>query len=148
MNSPIFTKIVLTLAGLIALAVGVGIVFFAAAFHGTSGIVLDGNLNLTNEMRAAGGPILVGGLLMLAGAFARELSSFATGFATIMYLSYGFARIVSFVIDGIPSRELVQIAALEIIVGLVCGAALVVSRPGAPRLVSPADANGPRGLAT
>ena len=48
----------LGLSGLVGLAVGSGILFAPVAFHATSGIDLGGDVNLTNEMRAAGGPVL------------------------------------------------------------------------------------------
>ena len=45
-----------------------------------------------------------------------------------MYLGYGFSRIASIMIDGLPSDELVQVAIFEITMGLIALFALVKYR--------------------
>lgn len=117
-------NIILFISGLIVVIVGSGILFFPAAMHATAGIHLDGSTNLMNEMRAAGGPLLVGGIVIILGAFYERLRFTAMLMASILYLSYGFARIFSIAIDGVPSSELIQITAFEIVIGLICIGAL------------------------
>lgn len=45
---------------------------------------------------------------------------FISGLIATLYLSYGFSRILSTAIDGVPAEGLVQSTALEIVIGLVC----------------------------
>ena len=122
-NSKIL-NVLLVISGIISIIVGGGMLFFPVEFHATAGIVLDGNINLNNEMRAAGGPVLVGGLIITLGAFFERIKFTATLLAGFFYLSYGCARIVSIVIDGMPNFALIQIAGFEILLGLISTAAL------------------------
>jgi hypothetical protein len=43
-------------------------------------------------------------------------------------LSYGFSRLISTGMDGMPDAAILQIAGFEIIVGLICGAVLIFPR--------------------
>lgn len=122
-KSKILTAI-LIVSGLIAVIVGSGMLFFPTDFHASAGIVLDGAVNLTNEMRAAGGPVVAGGAIIISGAFFEPLKFTATLMAGVLYLSYGLARLISIGLDGVPSSALLQITALEILVGVISTTAL------------------------
>jgi uncharacterized protein DUF4345 len=124
MKNSIIVKIILVLAGIIGAIVGAGMLFAPVAFHATSGIALDGSVNLMSEMRAAGGALLAAGLLITAGAFVPRLTFSSTLIAAFIYLSYGVSRLFSIAIDGVPEAALLQITAFEIIVGLICAFAL------------------------
>jgi hypothetical protein len=113
-------KTVLILSGLIASGIGGTIVFDPVAFYATYGIELAGNINLFNEIRAPGGALLAGGILIMLGAFVDKLTFTSVVVSTLLYLSYGLSRILSMAIDGMPAEGLVQAAALEIVIGLVC----------------------------
>lgn len=63
-------------------------------------------------------------MLIISGAFVSELTFTAALISTVLYLSYGSSRILSMAIDGMPADWLVQIAAGEIAIGLMCGLAL------------------------
>jgi hypothetical protein len=54
------------------------------------------------------------------GAFVDKLTFTSIVVSTLLYLSYGLSRILSMAIDGMPAEGLVQAAALEIVIGLVC----------------------------
>ncbi|WP_430403859.1 DUF4345 domain-containing protein [Hyphomonas sp.] len=131
MPDSLFTRGLLGLAGMVGLSVGAGIVFAPVAFHATSGIHLGSDVNLANEIRAAGGPILAGSLFILAGAVRHRLIRPALALATLLYLSYGAARLVSMAVDGSPGQALVLVAMLECVIGTACGLALLAHR-GSP----------------
>jgi len=118
-------KTILLISGLIASAIGATILFAPDAFYASYGIELGGNLSLLNEIRASGGALLTSGLLIMSGAFVDKLTYTATVVSTLLYLSYGLSRIMSIAIDGMPVEGLIQAAALELIIGLVCIFALV-----------------------
>ena len=113
-------KIVLFVSGLIAASVGGAILLMPADFYASNGIDLGGQVSLLNEIRASGGVLLAAGILIISGSFVANLTFTAVVIASLLYLSYGLSRILSFTIDGMPSDGLVQAAALEIAIGVVC----------------------------
>ncbi|WP_148205841.1 DUF4345 domain-containing protein [Hyphomonas neptunium] len=124
MRTTVTLKLILTVAGLVGLGVGIGMVFWPVAFHASAGIVLDGNASLMSEMRASGSAVLGSALVMLSGVFIPRLAFTATLMATVLYISYGIGRLMGMAIDGMPENTIQTIAAAELFIGLVCGAAL------------------------
>ncbi|MCA8893124.1 MAG: DUF4345 domain-containing protein [Hyphomonas sp.] len=125
MHTSVTLKVILIFAGLVGLLVGAGMLFAPVPFHASAGIVLDDSTNLLSEMRASGGVVLASALVILSGAFVARLAFTATLIATLMYLSYGVSRLISIAVDGMPDIAILQIAAAELVVGLICGAALI-----------------------
>ena len=125
MQNSIALKVLLVVAGLIGAIIGAGILIAPVQFHATSGIVLDSNASLMSEIRAPGGALLAGGLIILAGAFVKRLTYTATLLTTLLYLSYGLARIFSIMIDGLPDTALLAATSIELIIGLLAGFALI-----------------------
>lgn len=121
-------KLILVVAGLIGIGVGGAILFVPVAFHATTGIALGNDASLLSEIRAPGGALLVFGILILAGAFVANLRFIAMLVAALLYISYGFSRVLGMIIDGMPDTGLVQVTVLEIVIGLVCCFALVKYR--------------------
>lgn len=125
MKNSIVLKIILFISGLIAIGIGGTILTMPVAFYATNGINLEGNINLLNEIRASGGALLASGILIILGAFITKLTFTSTVISTLLYLSYGLSRILSIVLDGMPSEGLVQAVILELIIGLFCIVAFV-----------------------
>ena len=128
MKNSILTKITLTLSGLIATGVGVGVLFMPHAFHASAGIVLGDDVNLLNEMRSSGGMVLASGLFILLGAIRARMAFMALIVSTTLYLSYGMSRVVSVIADGTPGGSMLQILALELFIGALCAVMLKSSR--------------------
>ena len=114
------TRTVLFLSGLIAVAIAGTILLAPDAFYAGYGIEVGGNATLANELKAPAGALLVAGLLMFAGAFRSAFAVMSLITATIVYLSYGLARVLSIAIDGLPHSGMVSAAGIEIVVGVVC----------------------------
>jgi len=112
-------KMILIIAGLVGMIVGGANLFVPVAFNASSGIDLSNNISLVNEMRASGGGLLLSGVVILLGAFVRRLTFTSILLATILYCGYGLSRILSMILDGMPSDDLVSVAVFEIFVGLV-----------------------------
>ncbi len=121
-------KTILFISGLMLIGFGGAILFMPVAMAAISGIELGGNISLLNETRAPGGALLASGILVMSGAFVAKLTFTSVVVSTLVYLSYGLSRILSMAIDGMPAEGLVQVAVLEIVVGLVCVFALVKYR--------------------
>lgn len=113
-------KLLLSFSGIIASGIAVTILMAPEAFYAVYGIEVAGNTNLTNELKAPAGMLLVAGLMMLAGVFRSRLTmtSLVTGAA--VYLSYGLSRIASIAVDGVPHNGLVEAAVFEIAIGAAC----------------------------
>lgn len=126
MRSPMFSKLVLTLSGLVAIAVGLGVLFAPRAFHATAGLTISDDPLLLNEIRAPGGMVLICGLIFLAGAARARLATPALAASTALYLSFGASRAVSVALDGVPNAAFLQIMTLELIIGAVCAAMLAI----------------------
>ncbi len=114
-------KTTLLISGAIGAGIGSEILFSPVAFHATSGIELGNDISLLNEVRASGGALLASGILIMLGAFVARLTFVSLVISALLYLSYGVSRILSMVVDGTPDELLVQVAFLEIAIGLVCG---------------------------
>ena len=113
-------KAILIIAGLIITGIGGIILLWPVDYFATNGVDITGNISLLNEIRAPAGALLAVGILILAGAFVPQLTFTSTLMATLLYLAYGSARMLSMLVDGQPTTGLIIVAALEIIIGLVC----------------------------
>ena len=113
------TVFYLVIAGLLLLVIGSAILLAPNAFHGSNGIILGDNPNLLSEIRAPGGLLAVSGIVILLGALRLRLRESAVQFATLVYGSFGLARLVSMALDGMPSSSIVGATSLELIVAFV-----------------------------
>ena len=120
MKSLRILKTVLFVSGLIAMGVGGAILFAPETFHANNGIELGNSISLLNEVRASGGALLTIGALIMLGAFVAKLTFSSVVVSSLLYLSYGSSRILSMAVDGMPAQGLVQVAVLELVIGLVC----------------------------
>ncbi|MBL4647897.1 MAG: DUF4345 domain-containing protein [Gammaproteobacteria bacterium] len=121
-------KAILFVSGVIIIGIGAAILFTPVAFYAKDGIELGGNISLLNEIRASAGGLLAMGIWVMLGIFVRKLTFTSTLISIVIYLSYGLSRVLSMIIDGMPTGELVGAAAIEIIIGLVCVFALLKYR--------------------
>ena len=113
-------KVILFISGLVAISIGGAILIMPESFYAASGISLNGNVSLLNEIRASGGMIFVVGVIIMAGVYVAKLTYAATIISILLYLTYGLSRLMSMAIDGIPAEALIQAVILEIIIGLLC----------------------------
>ena len=118
-------RALLLFSGLTAITIGASILFAPTQFHASYGITLGTDANLLSEVRAPGGALLVLGAMMLAGVFVKSFTFASTSIATAVYLSYGFARLFSIALDGLPGPGLLAATAIELLVGGLGALALV-----------------------
>ena len=113
------TVLYLVIAGLLLLVIGGALVVVPHSFHGSNGIALGHDPNLLSEIRAPGGLLANSGIIILIGAMRRQLRSLAVRLTTLVYGSFGLARIVSIALDGMPSSSIVAATVLELVVAFV-----------------------------
>lgn len=119
MNS-IGTKGLLTISGLILVAVGAGILFWPHGFYLSNGILLGNEPSLLSEVRAGGGLLFGCGIIILFSVFRSLLRRQALGLSALIFIAYGLTRLASIVIDGVPSTSLIVSTGIELLVGVLC----------------------------
>ena len=119
------TRTILIASSAIAVAIGASILLDPVAFHASNGIAFDTNASTMSEVRAPGAALLVLGAMMAFGAFVRSLSTMSMSIAAAVYLSYGFARVLSFGLDGLPAVGLIAATGIELALGALCIASLI-----------------------
>jgi hypothetical protein len=124
MTTTWFQKITLGIAGLVALGIGLAIVIAPTSFYATYGITLVNDPNLLSELRAPGASLAALGAIILAGAFRQSMQRLSALLGAMVFLAYAFGRIISMVLDGMPSSGLVQATLIELVIGGLCAALL------------------------
>lgn len=119
MKQSVFLRAFLAVSGLISFSVGVGLLFFPVPFEGSVGIHLGTDAGLLSEIRGAGGPLVLSGVLMIYGTFKPSFTRFALLLSTVLYLSYGVSRMYGFSTDGIPNQSFVILAIAEVVIGVI-----------------------------
>ncbi|WP_327003296.1 DUF4345 domain-containing protein [Dactylosporangium sp. NBC_01737] len=117
-------RILLTVAGLVAVTVGAASLFAPVAFRDQYGISIGDDPNLLSETRSAGGAVLAVGVLLIAGAFVARLAFAAAVSGAVFYLAYALSRGLSAALDGAPAGGLVLGGVVELVLGLACCAVL------------------------
>ena len=116
MTQPL-TRILLAVSGTTGLTIGLAILFRPHAFLASSGISLGSDASLLSEIRAPGGLLLLGSLVTLSGAIRHNLTQTGLVFSALIYSTYGLSRLVSIVLDGMPSHSLQLATFIELAIG-------------------------------
>lgn len=124
------TFVFLFIAGLLLLVIGGTILLAPHAFHAGNGIVLGHDPSLLSEIRAPGGLLVGSAVLILIGVFRPDRRSLAVMLTVLVYGSFGLARLIGLILDGMPAAGIVAATVIE----------LVVAAIGLLMLRSPSDA--------
>ena len=119
-TSAFVTRGVLLSSGLLATGIAATILAAPDFFYASYGIDVRSNVSLANELKAPAGMLLIAGLLMLVGVVKRAYAATSLAVGAVIYLSYGFSRLSSIAVDGLPHSALVSAAVLELALGAVC----------------------------
>ncbi|WP_165978932.1 DUF4345 domain-containing protein [Antarcticimicrobium luteum] len=128
MTHSFWTNFILFLAGAVAAGIGLAGLIWPVAFHASSGIVLGDNPSLMSEVRAPAAALLVAGGFILASVRVARWRPAAIRVSAAVYLTYGLARVYSIAVDGAPDGMLLMAAAVELIIGGICGMMILRSR--------------------
>ena len=121
-------RLVLFLSGIVASCIAAMILLAPDVFYASYGIELSNNTALANEVKAPAGALFLAGLIMFIGVFRSDFAVVSLATATGVYLSYGLARVASFVIDGLPHSGMIGAAGIELVVGTICLLTLLYER--------------------
>lgn len=114
-----FIQSLVALFGIIGIGIGAALLFIPSTFEASAGIAVGQDVNLLNELRAYGGTILVAGLIVGIGAVIPRFLVQSLGFSGLFYLGIGFSRLVSMLIDGMPSQTLMIAMISELVIGAI-----------------------------
>lgn len=92
-----------------------------------SGITLDNNVDILNEMRGVGSVMLFAGLITFLGVFISELMITSFIVATLIYFGFAIGRLVGFGADGKPNKLIVKGLAFEFVFSALNIICLVIS---------------------
>jgi hypothetical protein len=112
-----FQKIILGFSGFIAFIIGLFITLAPLAFYAGYGIALDNGPNLLSELRGPGANLAALGAVVMAGLFIKSLEKTSITIALIIFVAFPVGRVISIVVDGIPSESVLAALAIEIIMG-------------------------------
>lgn len=116
-------KITLGISGVTALAIGTFITLAPHVFYASYGIALGQDPNLLNELRAPGAGLAVFGALMLAGIVRAVMAPISLAVALTVFVAFPVGRIVSIVLDGMPSGSVIGALVIEVVIaGLLLAA--------------------------
>ena len=117
-NSKIL-KLYLIVSGLLLTVIGSLTTFNPINIKASEGIEIAGNASALNDVRSFGTLLLATAIFLIIGAFKNPIRKSAAISAPLLFLSLGIGRVLSILIDGMPSDGIVKATGLEIILGLV-----------------------------
>ena len=94
-----------------------------------SGIKLENDVNLLNEMRGVSAVMLLAGITILLGIMMPKLTFTSHVVACLILLGFAVGRIISTVADGKPNKQINQGIIFELVLGAAnafCLASLVL----------------------
>ena len=83
-----------------------------------SGIKLENDASLLNEMRGIASVMLCSGIIILIGIFSANLTFTSHAIASILFLGFAIGRLVSLKVDGKPSKQINQGILFELVLGI------------------------------
>jgi hypothetical protein len=114
----VFETGVLFLSGLMLLSVGVlRLSNPIGNYAKNSGIKLENEVNLLNEVRGTSSLMLFGGATILSGIAIPQLTFASFVVATLMFLGFAFGRLLSVRLDGRPNKLIIRGLIVELAFG-------------------------------
>ncbi|WP_321448895.1 DUF4345 domain-containing protein [uncultured Cohaesibacter sp.] len=123
-----FQKLVLGIAGLTAFVIGATITSMPHMFYASYGIFLGSEASLLSELRAPGAGLASLGGIMLIGIVRQRFAAVAILASLMVFLSFPAGRLVSLVLDGMPSTGILMALIFECLIAALCLLAFVPKR--------------------
>ena len=115
-----FPRMTLAVSGILLLFIGGSVLFNPVGFAAANGVDLEALPNALSEYRAPGGMLFASAVLMLLATVQTRFVKSGLSLAALIYLSYGGARMLGVLFDGMPSATLTQAMFIELLVGAIC----------------------------
>lgn len=116
----IFKIVIQSLSGLLLFFVGtMRLINPIKTYLKNSGVKLENDVNLLNEMRGVSSVMLLAGVIILLGTFIPALSLTSHSFAILLFLGFAIGRVLSLGVDGKPNKMIIQGLISELVLGAV-----------------------------
>ena len=114
----IFKIVTLSLSGLLLVFVGISRLSNPInAYLKNSGIKLDKDTDLLNEMRGVSAVMLSGGIMILLGTILPQLTFVSFVIGTLIFIGFAIGRVLSMAMDGRPNKQIIQGLIFELVFG-------------------------------
>ena len=116
----IINIVTLSISGLLLLTVGtLRISNPIKNYSKNSGIKLENEVNLLNEVRGVSSVMLFGGIIILLGTIIPELTITSFVVAILILIGFAIGRLLSIGLDGKPNKLIAKGLISELILGAV-----------------------------
>ncbi|WP_299438533.1 DUF4345 domain-containing protein [uncultured Aquimarina sp.] len=82
-----------------------------------SGIRLENDASLLNEMRGVSAVMLSAGIIIVLGIFSEKLTFTSHCIASLIFVGFAIGRLISLKADGKPSKQITQGILFELVLG-------------------------------
>lgn len=83
-----------------------------------SGIKLEKDASLLNEIRGTSAVMLFAGIITLVGTFTDKLTFTSHFVASLIFIGFAIGRLISLKVDGKPSKQITQGILFELVLGI------------------------------
>jgi len=110
--------VTLSISGLLLLTVGtLRLINPIKNYLKNSGIKLEKEVNLLNEVRGVSSVMMCGGIIILLGIILPKITSASFVVASLILLGFAIGRLLSIRLDGKPNKLIVQGLISELVLG-------------------------------
>ena len=112
--------VTLSISGLLLLTVGtLRLINPIKNYLKNSGIKLEKEVNLLNEVRGVSSVMMSGGIIILLGTIIPKITTASFVVAILIFLGFAIGRLISIRLDGKPNKLIIQGLISELILGFL-----------------------------
>ena len=112
--------VTLSISGLLLLTVGtLRLINPIKNYLKNSGIKLEKEVNLLNEVRGVSSVMMCGGIIILLGTIIPKITTASFVVAILIFLGFAFGRLISIRLDGKPNKLIIQGLISELVLGFL-----------------------------
>lgn len=111
--------IILSLSGILLFLVGtMRLTNPIKTYLKNSGIKLENDISLLNEIRGVSAVQLLAGVIILLGIFFPKLTTSSFLIASLIFIGFAMGRMFSLKVDGKPNKLIIQGLVFELVLGM------------------------------
>ncbi len=116
----IFNIVTLSISGLLLLTIGaLRLINPIKNYLKNSGIKLEKEVNLLNEVRGVSSVMMCGGIIILLGTIIPKITTASFVVAVLIFLGFAIGRLISIRLDGKPNKLIIQGLISELVLGFL-----------------------------
>lgn len=128
----IIARLILAFSGVLLLVIGGALLTAPQQFLATSGVEIAADPSLLSELKAPGALLIIAGLVLLTGSIQVRFANFALTTGVLVFGGYGLARLLSMLVDGLPSHSLIIATAIELALAVAMALLRTTNAAAAP----------------